>query len=516
VRIDVAQGDAVHSVELPAITVYADQDDADRAPDPVEIEGISFLKEQQWKIPFRVVAAAEEGDVLTIPESALITRDDETFVFVMLAGETFERRAVHVRSLKKGVAEVDRGLSAGDHVVGVGAEAVEMADAESNSAESHGHDHDAHDHGGHDHAEHADEHEMPTLRLTPEQLSHYQIELAEARRGSLSSSISVPGDIKINSDRLAHIVPRMGGIVREVYKNLGDGVTEGETLALIESRELGDLKADYLAAGSRYSLARSVYDREKRLYNKKISSKHDYLVAKNAFSEADVELHNARQKLLTIGLTKEEISRIASRSEGSFATIRVTAPFAGVVIDKHVVLGEAVDGAEDIFEIADLSTIWVDLKLTQEEVTMVKVGQEATIIPAAGIAPAKGVIAYVSPLIDSESRTAIARVILDNLNGQYRPGMFVQGLIQGANVGNTLLVPASSIQHVQDRPCVFVKSGAGFELREVLVGVSDKRQVEITKGLAAGDRVVIKNAFHLKAEFEKQASGGPAGHGHAH
>lgn len=133
------------------------------------------------------------------------------------------------------------------------------------------------------------------VRLTPAKMQQFGIDVAVAGPGSLQTRLQLPGTVTLNTDRRVHIVARVPGIVREIRKNLGDTVRTGEVMAVIESRELADAKATYLAARERVALAATTFRREHDLWNKRISPEEDFLKAKQALAEARIELRVATQ-----------------------------------------------------------------------------------------------------------------------------------------------------------------------------------------------------------------------------
>jgi cobalt-zinc-cadmium efflux system membrane fusion protein len=143
-------------------------------------------------------------------------------------------------------------------------------------------------------------------------------------------------------------------------------------------------------------------------------------------------------------------------------------------------------------------------------------GQKVTISTKSSVPETKGVIGYVDPVIDKKTRISLARVVLDNTSRRLRPGTFVTAEIMVGNHNAKLMVSKDILQDVDDTTCVFVQNGHGFEARPVTIGWSNKSKVEIVSGLKAGEKVVTKNSFRLKAELEKAIGGGNAGHGHAH
>jgi cobalt-zinc-cadmium efflux system membrane fusion protein len=202
--------------------------------------------------------------------------------------------------------------------------------------------------------------------------------------------------------------------------------------------------------------------------------------------------------------------------DGRLAWYALRAPLAGMLIEKHIVMGESLDTTSEVFTIADLSSVWVDLTVSQDAMLAVQTGQTATVTLPDGTTAA-ATITFVSPLVARETRTALARAILENRDERFRPGTFIEAAIQVPSAGAAVVVPKASVQLVDDYPCLFVWNQGAFELREVTTGNDDGRQVEILKGLKAGEAVASVNAFHLKAEYIKSAAGERGAHeGHSH
>ncbi|HOT51406.1 MAG TPA: efflux RND transporter periplasmic adaptor subunit, partial [Candidatus Hydrogenedentes bacterium] len=262
------------------------------------------------------------------------------------------------------------------------------------------------------HTEHAEE---KVVSLTPEQIEANGIEIAEAGPGEIAVQLTLPGEIKLNADRVAHVIPRVGGVAREVFKNAGDTVTAGEVMAILDSRELAMMKAAYLAARERESLARSIFEREKGLWEKKISAEQDYLAAKQALAEAAINTRSAEQQLHAIGCSEEYIESLPSQAHVAYTHHEITAPFDGVVIEKHITLGESLKDDVSCFTIADLSTVWIDLSVYQKDIPSIVKGQEVKV--AGGAAEPEGLhghIEYIGPVMGEDTRTVIARAVMPN------------------------------------------------------------------------------------------------------
>src|SRR5262249_5756591 len=150
----------------------------------------------------------------------------------------------------------------------------------------------------------------------------------------------LPGTVALNADRRVHVVSRIPGIVQESRKQLGDAVRAGEVMAVIDSRELAETKAGYLAAPGRGALARTTFSRAEDLWEKKISPAEDYLKAKQALAEVRIELQVAVQKLRALGFAEAYVQQLASRANAPLTRYEVVAPLAGTVIEKHITIGE--------------------------------------------------------------------------------------------------------------------------------------------------------------------------------
>jgi cobalt-zinc-cadmium efflux system membrane fusion protein len=359
-----------------------------------------------------------------------------------------------------------------------------------------------------EHAEEGGEHaEEELVVLTAAEVEEFGIDVRTAGPGTMAVEKELPGEVRANEDRYAHVTPRLPGIVRSVSVSVGSYVRQGQTMAVIESRELADLSAEYLAAVEREELARTSFEREERLYEQEITSQADYLEARQELAEARIRTRSARQKLIALGFSDGYIESLPQRGERSLVTYPLTAPLSGRVLEKHIVAGEAVEADTDAFEVADLSTVWVDLSVYQRDLGVVREGQEVVVDAGPALGRTRGTISYVRPVVGEETRTAIARAVIRNPEGMLRPGQFVTGLIAVDEAEVEIVVPETAVLDVEGTPTVFVQTGEGFVPRPVEVGDRTADEVAITSGLSAGERYVAAGAFALKAELGKEAFG---------
>ncbi len=351
---------------------------------------------------------------------------------------------------------------------------------------------------------------LEAVRLEAVDLEDFAIVVDTAGPGTLAFTKTFPGEVRVNEDRFAHVVPRLSGIVQEVYVSLGDRVEAGQLMAVLESRELAELKANYLDALARLELAQATYEREARLYREKVSSEQEYLEARQALAEAQIALRSAAQKLLALGFSRRYIAALPNQPDSLLRVYQLRAPIRGTVVAKHIVQGEAVEAFTTVFTVADLSTVWVDLSIYQQDLVRIREGQRVTIVGLDH--QEEGIISYVQPLVEEDRRTGLARVVLPNPHDRWKPGLFVTGQIVIERRAYEVVVPSSAVQTMDDHPIVFVPTPEGFVPRRIQIAAETDSLVAIADGLAPGEPVVVQGAFTLKAELEKEEIG--EGHGH--
>ncbi|MFC1489870.1 efflux RND transporter periplasmic adaptor subunit [Candidatus Latescibacterota bacterium] len=373
-----------------------------------------------------------------------------------------------------------------------------------------GHDADADD----DEDAETDVHEGEALQLSNEEMEEFGIEMSIAGSGILHIHAEFPGEVILNPESVSHIVPYVSGVVRTIHKMLGDTVKKGEVMAVLESRELSEIQSSFLVAKERTALAEITHEREEKLWKQNISSESEYLDAKQQMAEAKIELEAARQKLLSIGFDAGYLSKLSFSDEISLTRYEITAPFDGVIIEKHIAIGEAVTDDSDVFRIADLSSVWVNLTIYQKDLGSVRVGQSVEITAREQGLAVTGKLSYLSPIIDSATRTVTGRVELKNPDLLWRPGLFVTGTIETDKSEVPILIPQSALFMMNDEIVVFIQDEDGFESKPVMIGRKDKAGAEVLSGINPGDSYVSQGGFEIKAELVTAGMDSHAGHGH--
>lgn len=336
------------------------------------------------------------------------------------------------------------------------------------------------------------------VSMTDQQVQQNNIELLTAGPARIKSALQLIGEIRFNEDRVVHVVPRLTGVVESSAANAGGRVRKGQVLAVISSQALADQRSELLAAQKRLALASTTFEREKKLWEDKISAEQDYLQARNAMQEAEIAAQNAQQKLASIGGELQ--------AGGNLTRYEIRSPIDGIVVEKHLSLGEAVKDDANIFVIADLSTVWAEMTIYAKDLNTVKAGQKATVKAAAFESQSSGTVSYVGALIGEQTRTAKAHIVLSNPKGVWRPGLPVNIELVAGEVEVPVAVSAEAIQTVRDWTVVFGRYGEHFEARPVELGRSDGKFTEVINGLNAGEQYAAKNSFLIKADLGKSGA----------
>ncbi len=281
--------------------------------------------------------------------------------------------------------------------------------------------------------EHGHEGHSEAINISDEVMKEFGIEVKIASKGKIAVHKDLTGEIVLNPDNIAHIVPRFGGIVKSVYKKIGDSIKKGEKIATIESNE-------------------------------------------------------------------------------SLVSYDVTSSIDGTILELHMTPGELIGDAQHIVLVANLTNVWAELNIYQQDLGKVKIGQNVEITSPHSKTVFKGKLFYISPVVDEATRTAIARVKLNNTRGTWKPGMFISGRVFTNYRTVNIAVPVNAIQILNSQEVVFVSGAEGFQPQVVTLGMENNKLIEVIDGLHAGDKYVAKGAYTFKSEILKESFGGDHGH----
>lgn len=340
-----------------------------------------------------------------------------------------------------------------------------------------------------------------TLHLTPEQQQKVGVQISKAGSATIRQSVLAPGKIVINNDQIAHVIPRVSGVVRDVRKSTGDLVKNGELLAVIESMEIADASASYFSAEARRKLLEASFKRKELLWKEEIVSKQAYQESLEALALAQVEERSALQKLVAMDMPIAKLKQQSANQSQNLSRYEIRAPFSGQIMERDIVLGEATQPNVPVFVLANLDTVWVELNVYPKDLDRIRIGQQLRVTTANKSAQAK--IIYIRPVVNEESRATVVRALLDNKDQHWQPGLFVSGEILAEQTDAPVVVAHDALMSLHNHDVVFVQEGDTFSVRHVITGARDSHWVEILQGLQANEAYVSAGAFVLKSELEK-------------
>jgi len=311
----------------------------------------------------------------------------------------------------------------------------------------------------------------------------------------VSEELAVNGTIVPDISRTVAVNALSGGRIAEIHGRLGDEVKKGQLLLKIHSPDLANAIAALKQAKADEQLAQRYFDRNKFLYDRgAVVAQKDLEAAEDALLDAKANTENA--------VTQVQLLNADPKHPSAFVELR--APVSGVIVEQNIALGSAaksLDSTPNLFTIADLSRVWLLCDVYENNLAHVNVGDYAKIrLNAYPDMPLQGKVVNIFSLLDPNTRTAKARIELDNVHGILRPGMFATAIFTAQAKSAKVVVPASAIFRLHDRDWVFFPQGGNkFRRAEVQTGgANPDGSLQIAAGLQVGDEVVA-NALQLAA-----------------
>jgi len=347
------------------------------------------------------------------------------------------------------------------------------------------------------------------LTLTPDQLQRagLKIETVGERPSTDAIGQMTTGVIQANAYKETPVLSLVGGIVRSVKPELGQGVKRGETVAIVSSNELTDLQSRYLTAMAALDEHHQHHTRTMKLVEIGAASREELEMANTKLKDAESEVANLRQKLLLLGLSSQRISALKSTSQIS-SEVNVPAPSSGTLTSRSVNPGEVIEANKELMRVTDLSSVWVVGQVYEKDLGTIRVGSGASITSDAYPSRVfRGRVSYVDPKVDPATRTAQVRIELGNPGQMFKIGMYLNVAFAtlGASEKTMPVVPKDAVQNIGNQQFVFVATDkpTEFAVRPVRVGPETTGFYPVLEGLSAGERIVTKGSFLLRAEWLK-------------
>lgn len=346
-------------------------------------------------------------------------------------------------------------------------------------------DSDAEKEGGEHHTEST---ETSIVHLDKHKVFHAGIKVETVKKKSVPVPLNLSGKVSFNERQLAHITARINGRIEKVNVFTNDKANSGDILIEMFSQEFLIMQYEFLQAVERWRRAGQSSTDE------------------NATAKAIYE--SAKRKLNIIGLTHEEVEEL-EKNQQSKTYYAVRAPFNGTILESKVRVGSFVHVGDELFDFADLSTLWVLADIYEKDLPHVRAGMKAVVeVSAYPEDSFEGTITTIYNVVDEKTRTVKARIEVQNKSGKLKPEMFCNVKIQTQLGKETIKIPASALLGETEKHFVFVAlNDTTFEKRDVRTGIETREFAEILDGLLVGEKIVVKGGFFLKSELAKETFG---------
>jgi cobalt-zinc-cadmium efflux system membrane fusion protein len=351
-----------------------------------------------------------------------------------------------------------------------------------------------------------EKHESKLLQMTIPAQQHVGLRTTRAAVKELQEYLHVVGTVQPIDTRIGHVRPLTRGRVERVDVRVGDRVRAGQTLATFDNIEAGEVLAEYQGAVTELQRLRLQQASAQRIAERNHELSELGAIAKKNAELSQVEAQSARdsvrvQESVVAGLVSRLRRFGVEHVNLTNPSTVIRAPFAGVVIKAQTAPGDVFDADRELFSIADLSHVWVQAEVYEQDLGRVKVGQPAVI--TVDTYPGEkfyGQVTYVGDILDPQTRTARVRCEVANPGVRLKLDMFAAIELPTHFSRRALVVPTSAIQDLNGNPVVFVrKTPTGFEVRPVKTGKTLEGETEIESGLREGEEVVSIGSFHLKS-----------------
>jgi cobalt-zinc-cadmium efflux system membrane fusion protein len=346
-----------------------------------------------------------------------------------------------------------------------------------------------------------------SLQMSSSAQQHIGLEVAAAVLTHMQEYLRTTGTVQPIDSRVASVRPLARGRIVEVRAKVGDRVKAGQTLAVFDNVEAGELIAQLQSARAeleqrkaRLAPARRQTERSRRLADIGAGSEKDFESSQAEQQEIDASVRSQQSTINGIEVRLRRFGVSNASAHSSYLTA-LKAPFAGVVTKAQASTGDFVDDSREVFAVASLSQVWVQAEVYEKDLGRISVGQNASI--AVDTYPNEhftGRVAYISDVLDPQTRTARVRCEVANDDLKLKTDMFASVELPTKFDKQAVTVPTGALQEVEGKSVVFIqRSQTQFEKRDVEKGSTVNGQTEITRGLKAGESIVARGSFHLKS-----------------
>lgn len=334
---------------------------------------------------------------------------------------------------------------------------------------------------------HEEESHSIIVHLDRHKVFHAGIKTEIVKEKSIAVPLTLPGKVSFDERKVAHITARIAGRIEKLGAYTNDNVAARAIVAELYSQDFISLQYEFLQAAERLERAQQ--------------SNTEELKTTQSLYES------AKQKLTILELSENEISELKdSKVPKQFYSIR--APFNGTILQSSVKKGVQLQSGDELFDFADLSTLWVLADVYERDLPRIRTGMRAEVSTSFYPESFYGSITSVYNVVDEKSRTVKARIEINNASRKLKPEMFCTVRIQTQFGKETIKIPSTALLGETEKHFVFIAiNDTTFERRDVRTGYETRDFAEVLDGLLIGERIVVTGGFFLKSELAKETFG---------
>lgn len=360
------------------------------------------------------------------------------------------------------------------------------------------------------------------LTLTEAQEKNAKIETSPLSEMDIELQITIPAQFKARNQSIERIYSPIDGKITEVYVEPGSELKKDQPIVQIKSDEISQIQLEFLEKileidaninemKAQFDLSKQAFNREKTLFNEKISSRSEYEIA-NAQMRKDSANLNAlytkrsaliqvyKQRLAVYGASLENVLK----TKQIYPYITLKSSKNGILLERKVNPGEIVEKNRELFNLADLSTIWLVGYAFEKDSSNLYKGEAVTGTLEENSGTVNGVLSYVSPILDNTTKTLEVRADIPNKDFKIKPNMYAEMFVN-TGIINVLAIPNDAVEKYGDYNFAYVKvKPHTYEERKVVIGKKNDTYSEVISGIKAGEQVVVKGSFELLGESIKK------------
>lgn len=334
------------------------------------------------------------------------------------------------------------------------------------------------------------------IQITPEQIDKLAIMVGPLIPSRQIPLLSAPAKVVVPAKHERLLSSPQPGLVVQLYANIGDSVKQGQKLATIDSPELVTLQREFLTAGNDLNLSKSEYDRDKKLLQEGVIADRRRQESQNRFSSMSAQFDTARQLLSMTGMTASEIAGLAQTRQLK-SILNLYAPIGGVVLERLTTVGTRLDIQAPLYRIADLSELWLEINIPQEQLNAVHIGDQVLVENT----PITAKISLLGQSVNHENQTILARAVIDGKQQTLKVGQNVNVQLMQTSSQTEYRISNAAISQHEGHNYIFVRNQQGFVVTEVNIIGKQNADSVISAPLTGKEQIAVKGAVTLKANW---------------